>query len=727
MPPAAPEPVSSVGLTRRGFLQVSAAVGGGLLLGIELAPAIAGVATEHKPFAPNAFIRIDPDDSITLIMPAVEMGQGSYTMLAALLAEELDADLKQVKLEHAPPDQAKYANPALGVQATGGSTTTMAWFLPIRRAGAVTRSMLAQAAAALWRVDASTLSTANGTVAHPLSGREIRYGSLAESAATRAVPADVALKDRKNYKLIGRTIKRLDTPDKVAGKAVFGIDARLPGMAVATLASCPVLGGCVRHVDDAQALTVPGVRQVVVLDDLVAVVGDHMWAAKCGLSALKVEWDAGANAGIEQDDLWRELEQASLASGVVAQRSGDAGRLVSQGEVLEASYELPFLAHAPMEPMNCTVHARADGCDVWVGTQVPGFAQAGAAQVLGLRPDQVTVHNHLIGGGFGRRLEIDGVIKAVRIAQKVTGPVKVVWTREEDIQQEIYRPMYRDRIRARLDNGKVVAWHHRVTGPSILARWLPPAFKDGIDADAVEGAIKPPYDFPNVLVEYVRHETPVPVGFWRGVGPNSNVFSAECFLDLLARKSHTDPLTFRRNMLQHNSRALAVLDLAAEKAAWGYAPGSTDSSRTGRGIALLVGFGSFLAAVAEVSVNDAGDVRVSRIVCAADVGTVVNPDGVAAQIQGGTIFGMGTILYDSISIFGGRVRQSNFHDYRLPRINEIPRIETYIVPSTESPGGIGEPGTVVIQPAISNAVFAATGIQPTRMPIDRKALVRKSL
>ena len=725
MPQQAPE-LAVPRVSRRALLRAASAIGAQLVVGIPLSGAL-GAQAAGSAFAPNAFVAISADDKVTLVMPAVEMGQGAYTSLAAMLAEELDVPLASVSLQHAPPDP-KYVNPALGIQATGGSTTTMVWFVPIRQAGATARAMLVQAAAQSWRVDASTLRTADGSVTHPSTGRSARYGALARDAARQPVPATVTLKDPKDFKLIGRAVKRLDAPDKVTGAARFGIDVMLPGMKVATLSASPVIGGKLRRADSAAALKVRGVRQVVLLDDIAAVVGDDMWAAKQGLAALHVEWDDGGDVHANQAQLWAGLEEASRGPGVTAQKTGDAAARLARGDAVEAAYELPFLAHASMEPMNCTVHATPGACEIWVGTQAPGFAQAGAAKVLGLDPARVTIHNHLIGGGFGRRLEVDGVIKATRIAQKVDGPVKVVWTREEDIRQDIYRPLYHDRLRAVVEGGRVTAWHHRVTGPSILARWLPPGFKDGIDPDAIEGAVKPAYDFANVLVEYVRHETPVvTVGFWRGVGPNSSVFSAECFLDLLARKNHVDPLAFRRNMLQGNPRALRVLELAAAKAGWGTpATPSGSDVRVGQGIALLAGFGSFLAAVVEVAVADDGDVRVRRIVCAADVGVVVNPDTVVAQIQGGTIFGLGTILYDSITIAGGRVQQSNFHDFRLPRIDDIPVIETHLVSSTDKPGGIGEPGTVVVQPAIANAVFAATGIQPTRMPIDRKQQARKS-
>jgi isoquinoline 1-oxidoreductase beta subunit len=717
------------GLNRRALLGAGVAIGGGLLLGVEL---VGGRSAEARGPASqdgvrfNAFIRIASDGMVTIIMPAVEMGQGSYTMMATLIAEELDIDLETVRFEHAPPDQKDYGNPVLVAQVTGGSTSTMAWFLPLRKVGATARAMLVGAAATSWHVDPASLRTQRGSVFHDPSGRSATYGSLAGRAASIPPPLEPLLKDAKTFRLIGKPLKRIDTPDKVNGKAQYGIDVMLPGMKFATLAASPVFGGKVRHVDDSQAKTVTGFRQVVVLDDMVAVVGDHMWAAKQGLAALVIEWDEGPNGHVQQEGLWTAQEAAANGAGVVAQAVGDAPGHLKDGSIFEETFELPYLAHAPMEPMNCTVHAQGGSCEIWVGTQAPGMAQSGAAQVLGIQPDQVVLHNYLIGGGFGRRLEVDGVIKATRIAQHVEGPVKVVWTREEDIQQEHYRPLYHDRLRARVDGGRITAWHHRVTGPSIIARWLPPAFQKGIDPDAVDGAIDQPYDFDNILVEYIRHETPeVPVGFWRGVGPNSNVFSAERFISHIARQSGADPVEFRRGMLRKSPRALAVLNHAAEKAGWALPLGAPDGGgRIGRGIALLAGFGSFIACVAEVVVPDDGDVRVTRIVSTADVGRIVNPDTLEAQMQGGIVFGMSAILHGEITIDRGRVQQSNFHDYRVLRIDEMPRIETYLIESDEKPGGIGEPGTVVVQPAIANAVFDATGVQLRRMPINR-ALIAK--
>ncbi|MEI9996753.1 MAG: molybdopterin cofactor-binding domain-containing protein [Rhizomicrobium sp.] len=707
-------------LSRRFVLQAGGT--GALLLGFELSGA-AGAATGAKAFAPNAYIRIAPDDMVTLVMPSVEMGQGTYTSVPMILAEELDIPLTRVQLEAAPPDQKYYGNPIYGIQMTGGSTTIRGWWMPLRKAGASARAMLVGAAAAMWRVDPASCRTADGTVFHDPTKRSATYGSLAAHAALIPPPVNPKLKDPKTFKLVGRSLKRLDTPAKVNGTAVYGIDAMPPGVKFATLASSPVFGGRVAHVDDRAARAVQGVRQIIVLDDLVAVVGDHTWAAKLGLEALVVEWD-GAHGNLSQADIWRGLGEAAGREGVVAQKTGDAIGQLRSGTVIEGDYELPFLAHAAMEPMNCTVHLRKDACEIWVGTQAMGKAQAIAVKESGLRAEQIVIHNHLIGGGFGRRLEVDGIGKAVRIARHVDGPVKVVWSREEDIQQEMYRPVYHDRMSAKLEGGRITAWRHRVVGPAILARYLPPAFVKGVDLDGVDGAVDQPYDFPHLQVEFTRHElAPVPTSFWRGVGPNSNIFSAECFIDKLARQHGIDPLVLRQRMLAKNRRALAALDHAAAKAEWTTLPRAVPGGgRFGRGIAMLSAFGSYLAAVADVAVTDDGEVRLKRIVCAVDCGTIVNPDGVLAQVQGGMIFGLSAILHGQITIEKGRVQQGNFNDYRVLRIDEIPKIEVYLMPSEEAPGGIGEPGTVVVQPAVANAVYAATGKQLTRMPIDPKEI-----
>jgi isoquinoline 1-oxidoreductase subunit beta len=718
---ACPDPSPSAsGLSRRRFLQAGVAAGGGLLLSVSL-PFAGGDAEAADTFAPNAFIRIGGDGEIVLTMPYVEMGQGTYTAIPMLIAEELEVDLKQVRLEHAPPNEKLYANPLLGVQATGNSNAIRGAWQPLRQAGATARTMLVSAAAKRWNVDPASCHAQSGEVLHAATGRRIKYGELAADAARMPIPDRVTLKRREDFKLIGTPAKRLDTPAKVNGSAIYAIDVRLPGMKVATLAQSPVFGGRLKSVDDTAAKAVKGVRQIVRLDDAVAVVADHMGAAKKGLAALKIEWDDGPHAKLATEEIARELEQATLGSGAVAQNIGDADKaMASAATKVEATYQVPFLAHATMEPMNCTVHFRKDECEIWIGSQAMARVRAMAAKAAGLPPEKVVVHNHLIGGGFGRRLEADGAVRAVEIAKHVDGPVKVVWTREEDIQHDMYRPYWFDRIAAGLDDkGRPVAWKNRFAGSSVIARWLPPAFKNGLDPDSTEGAIDLVYDLPNFHVEYVRVEPPgIPTAFWRSVGPSHNVFVTESFMDELAAAAKQDPVAYRRALLDKSPRAKAVLDLAAEKSGWGQAL----PERVGRGVALQFVFATYMAHVAEVEVAKDGAVRVRRVVCAVDCGTVVNPDTVQAQIQSAIIFGATAALYGEITLKNGRIEQTNFDTYQMLRINEAPAIEVHVVKSSEPPGGMGEAGTSAIAPAVVNAIFAATGKRLRKLPVDAHAL-----
>ena len=674
-------------------------------------------------FAPNAFIRIDHSGKTTLVMPQVEMGQGVYTAVAMIIADELDADFAAVTLEHAPPNDKLYGNPTFGIQVTGNSNSIRSFWKPLRVAGASARAMLVQAAAGQWQVDPASCSASNGKVTHSASGRVAAYGDLVDAAGSVAVPQNPPLKDPKDFTLIGKPLKRLDTPNKTDGKVVYGIDALLPGMKFATLAQCPVFGGKVAHVDDSAAKAVPGVQQIVVLDDLVAVVGDHTWAAKKGLDALVITWNEGPNAKVSSADIWDDLRTASKKDGVVAKSVGDIAKGFAQGDRIDGEYELPFLAHAPMEPLNCTVHVTADACEVWTGTQVMTRCQSFAAAASGLPLDRVTVHNHLLGGGFGRRLEADMVAAAVRIGKEVDGPVKVIWSREEDIQHDIYRPVYRDTISASLQNGKIVAWKYKISGSSIMARWAPSIFTNGIDIDAVDSAVDMPYDIPNRQVEYVRAEPPaVPTGFWRGVGPNNNVFAIECFMDELARKANMDPVEFRRGMLGNNPRLKGALDLVVEKSGWG----QPLSARAGRGVSVQPSFGSFIATVVEAEVDEKGEVYLRRVTSAVDTGIAVNPDTIKAQLQGGLVFGLTAALYGEVTIDKGRVQQSNFNDYRMLRIDQVPNIEVHVINSGADPGGIGETGVTAGPPALRNAIYAATGVALRRLPIDRRALAVKA-
>lgn len=740
------ETKDKVSASRRGFMKAGAVAGGGLVFGFSLfgcsrdgkdgqndrkekpsetaVGQAATAASEPAGLAHDAFIRIDREGIVTLIIHKVEMGQGTFTSMPMLLAEELGADLSKVKLEQAPADNSLYADPLLGGQVTGGSTSVRGAWKPLREAGAKVRTVLVQAAAQTWKVDEKELSVVAGTVRHQASNRSAHFGELAEAASKLQFPKTVTLKDGADFTLIGKSMKRLDSPVKTNGQALFGIDARLPNMGVAAVMASPVTGGKVAAVDEEKAMAVKGVRQVLRIEGAVAVVADNFWTAKQGLLAAAPRFDDGANASVSTASIVADMAKAAEGTGAVATNKGDALTVLGQegGRRIDAVYEMPFLAHATMEPMNCTVDLRADGCDLWVGTQVPALAQGAAAKLSGLPVEKVKVHNHYLGGGFGRRLEVDYVIQAVAFAKLAKGPLKVIWTREEDIQHDMYRPYYYDRLSAKLDNkGMPVAWFHRVTGSSIMSRFAPPMVKNGVDPDAVEGAADLQYTIPAMRVEYVRHEPPgVPTAFWRGVGPTHNIFVVESFIDELAYAGKTDPVAFRRALLQKSPRTLAVLNLAAEKSGWGRPLKPIAGRKVGRGVSTQFAFGSYMAQVAEVSVGPDGDVRVHRVVCAVDCGQNINPDGIVAQMEGGIVFGASAALWDQITFDKGRVQQSNFGDYRVMRMNEAPTIEVHIVNSHDEPGGIGEPGTSGIAPAIGNAVFAATGKRVRKLPIGEQ-------
>src|SRR6476661_2832991 len=708
-------------LSRRTFLTASIAAGGGLLLTLKLPLSAWGAASGGGPVDLNAFVQIDPDGTVRLIMPYVEMGQGTYTSISMLIAEELEVDLSQVQYEHAPPNDKLYANPLIGFQMTGGSTAIRATWQPLREAGAAARMMLISAAASDWSVDETSCRAAKGEVIHLPSNRRLSYGQLAAKAATLPVPDKVRLKDRKEFTLIGKPAKRLDAPAKVNGTAVFGIDAKVPGMKIATVAACPVFGGKLKSVDESKALTVKDVTQVVQLEDAVAVVAQHMGAAKKGLAALEIQWDEGPNATLSTADIVSQMEAASQKPGVIVRNTGDVEKAMAGVKIkLDAIFLFQYLANTTMEPINCTVHVKKDSCEIWVGTQVMTRAQSVAASITGLPLEKVTVHNHLLGGGFGRRLEVDFIGQAVKIATHVDGPVKVIWTREEDIQHDMYRPYFFDRISAGLDlDGMPVAWHHRITGSSILARFAPPAFKNGFDPDTVDGAVEPPYAFPNVLVDYVRHEPPgIPTAFWRSVGPSHTIFVVEGFIDELAAAAKKDPVEYRLALLKDVPRARAVLQLAAEKAGWRQAM----PKGSGRGVSVQTTFGSYMAQVSEVEVSKQGDVRVKRVTCAVDCGIAVNPNTIEAQIQSAIIYGVTATLYGEITLKDGRVEQSNFDTYRALRMNEAPQIDVHIVQNYEAPGGLGEPGTSALAPAVTNAIFDATGVRLRALPIDTNKL-----
>lgn len=724
-----PEPIETpvtAPASRRDFLTVAAAgtfgmLGGGLLLGFGL-PArgeIRDSLTTNAAFAPNAFLRIDRAGKVTFVMPVIEMGQGTYTSIPMLIAEELEVNVDKVAIEHSPPDDKIYVNPLIGIQMTGGSTSIRGTYVPLRQAGATARVMLVTAAARRWNVDPSTCHAENGQVVHGPTGRRLGYGALVDAAAKLPVPENVAIKEPRDFKLIGTPHRRLDTAGKVDGSAKFGIDSRPPGMKFAVVSASPTFGGKLVSLDEAKAKAVPGVTQVVRLDDAVAIVARHTWAAKQGLAAADPQWDAGPNATLSTADIVAQLAAATGKPGAVARHDGDATAAIGRAaRRFDAVYEQPFLAHAAMEPMNCTVQVTRQGCDIWVGTQVPGLTQAAAMKVTGLQREQVRVHNHLLGGGFGRRLEFDGTVRAVQIAQHVEGPVQVIWTREEDIQHDMYRPYYYDRLSAGVDaDGKALAWTHRIAGSSIVARYSPEWIKDGIDPDAVDGSANQPYGIGDIHVDWVALEPPgIPTAFWRGVGVTRGTFAVESFVDELAASAKQDPLAYRVAMLDKNPRAKNVLQLAAEQSGWGQAL----PAGQGRGIALCIGFGSFIAQVVQVSIDKDGTVKPMRAWCVVDCGIVVNPDTVRAQMESGIVFGLSAAMYGEITLKNGRVEQTNFGDYRVLRINEIPQVDVHVVKNLEAPGGIGEPGTSCVMPALTNAIFAASGKRIRKLPVGEQ-------
>jgi isoquinoline 1-oxidoreductase beta subunit len=706
-------------LSRRHFLIGASLTGAGLIIGLQPSPSSAAA----EAFEPNAFIRIPAEGKVVFVMPSVEMGQGIYTSVAMLLAEELEVSLDQVELEHAPADPTRYANPLLGDQITGGSIAIRAVYEPMRKAGAAARIMLVNAAARGWGVAPETCSAEVGHVVHAASGRRAAYGSLIHAAAAEAVPQEMPLKPASSFKLIGQSVRRLDSPEKVDGTAKFGIDARPEGVSYAAIAICPHFGGKLRAVETGPTMAVKGVKQVVRIEDAVAVVADNTGAARKGLAALSIEWEPGPNGTLSLVDLEKRAEEAIDGNALPHINENDVAKAEAEhGPALEFVYRLPILTHSAMEPMNCTLHVRSDGCDVWVGTQVMGRARQAVADVTGLPLEQVVVHNHLLGGGFGRRLDVDGIILAAKIAKQVEGPVKVTWSREEDIRHDCYRYLNYSKVTATLGaDGMPVSWRHRVIGPAVMARWLPAFTRDGIDLDIMAGA-ETPYAIPNKYTDFVRHEAPegMLTGNWRGVGATRNLPAIEGGIDELAHAAGVDPLEYRRRLLQHKPRLLAALDLAAEKAGWANAL----PPRKGRGIALSEDFGSFAAMISEVSIGEDGSLNTERIICAVDCGQVINPDTVEAQIQSGIIYGLSAALYGRITVENGAVVEGNFDDSPVLRINETPKIEVHIVPSSEAPGGIGEVGTPGVAPSLLNAIFVATGKRLRSLPIDHNELRR---
>lgn len=727
--PMQEKPIAAI--DRRSFLKASIVAGGALLVSTSLP--LRSRAEERfniadpaaADFKPNAFIRIAPDGKVTVIVGQAEMGQGVLTSLPMIVADELEVDWDNVTYEHGPPGK-EFGNPALGgMQVTGGSSSVKGFFDPLRRSAATVREMLVAAAAQQWGVSPEECRAHGGEVLHPTSRRTAKYGTLLEAAAKITPPANPKLKDPKDFRYIGKSVKRLDSPEKVNGSGVFGIDVKVPGMLTATIARSPVIGGKVASFDDTAAKAVKGVRGVYKLDSGVAVVADNYWAATKGRKALKITWDEGKMAGVTSVSLLAsDIELAKTAKGIEAKKTGDiAAGKAKAAKAVEAVYFAPYLAHATMEPMNATADVRADRAEVWSGIQAQQIVQQMVAKELGFTPDKIKVNNVLLGGGFGRRLG-DYVMDAVRLSKAAGKPVKVVWTREDDMDGDYFRPSSYNVLSAGIDAaGKPVFWQHRIVSPSIMATlgpglfgFAPPA--DRLDDSATEGAHTLPYDTENLFVDWVRPDHGVPVGFWRSVGSSHTAFSTECFLDELAHAAGKDPVEFRLSLLGKHPRHAGALKLAAEKAGWG----KPLPKGMGRGIAVHESFGSYVAEVAEVSVDKGGHVKVHRVVIAVDCGQVVNPDTVAAQMEGGMVYGLTAALYGEINIDDGRVKQRNFYDYKMLRMNEMPKVEVYIVPSTEKHGGVGEPGTPPIAPAVVNAIFASTGKRIRSLPIRPEEL-----
>ena len=707
-------------MERRDFLKISVAASGGLLIGFQF-PGVSKLASAEtsssSTFMPNAFVRIGTDERVTVIVNHSEMGQGVYTSLPMLLAEELDADWKRVGFEPAPVDP-KYNHPAFGMQMTGGSSSVWSGLEQFRQAGAAARAMLIAAAAEQWKVDAETCRTESGAVWNG-ANRKLTYGKLASAAAKLTPPEHVPLKDPKTFKLIGKPIKRLDTPMKLNGKAEFGIDVKLPGMQTAVIARPPIFGAKMKSFDDSRARSMPGVRKIVAVPSGVAVIADTFWQAKVARDALREEWDEGSMRNFNTHEMMHQFRERAKTTGTSVRKDGDAeAALGNAAKKIEAVYEVPFLSHLMMEPLNCVVDLRADSCVVWTGSQFQTVDRANAAKIAGLPPEKVQLHTTFLGGGFGRRAnpQSDFVSEGVHVAKAAGAPVKVIWTREDDMAGGWYRPAFLHAIAGGVDaSGNVVSWRSRLVGQSIMAGTpFAAAMMKGktYDPASVEGVDDLPYAIPNIAVESHQAEIDVPVQWWRSVGHSHTAFAVECFVDELAALAGKDPYQFRRALLQKQPRHLGVLDLAAQKAGWD----KPLPKGMGRGIAVHFAFGSYSAHVVEVSVTD-DRVRVHRMVCAIDCGQYVNPGIIAAQTEGGAIFGASAALYQELTFDGGRLQQTNFHTFPVIRMNECPEIETHIVDNQEKSGGIGEPGVPCAAPAIANAIYAVTGKRIRRLPI----------
>jgi isoquinoline 1-oxidoreductase beta subunit len=710
--------MNSTTLTRRFFLKTATAAGGGLVLGAYL-PLGDSTLDAAGTFEPNVWIRINADDTVRIMLTMLEMGQGVMTSMPMLVAEELDFDWTKIKTEWAPAD-AKYGNPNFGgAQLTAGSNSVRGMWKVLREAGATARAMLVTAAAQTWSVPENSVTTDKGEVIHQASRRRLKYGALVDKAAALPVPKSVTLKDPKQFKLLGQSLARLDVPEKVNGSAVFGMDVKLPGLLTARVVRCPVFGGKVASFNADKAKAVPGVRFVTPISSGIAVVADNYWSASKGVEALQVTWNEGALSTLNSADIMKKYADLAQQPGKVARNDGNAdATLAGATRKFERTYEAPFLAHATMEPMNCTADVKAGSCDVYVPTQGQTASHAAAVAASGLGADKVKVHTTYMGGGFGRRGEADFVSEAVEASKAAGRPVKVVWTREDDMQHDYYRPVSYARMWGALDQaGKPTVFMQRMVQQSLLKR-LGPMPPDGVDRISVDGSATLPYDIPNIRVEYTETDPGIPYGFWRSVGASFQGFVVEAFVDELATTAGKDPYQFRRDLLGKAPRHRAALELAAEKSGWG----TPLPAGRGRGIAVMEAFGSILAQVTEVSVDAQGAVKVHKVVCTVDTGWVINPDTIKAQMEGGIVYGLTAALKGEITIKGGRVEQRHFNDYQVMRHNEMPQIDVYIVPSTEAPGGIGEPSTALAAGSLVNAIYAATGKRIYSLPIRPQQL-----
>lgn len=716
-------------ITRREFLKKSL-VFSGLTIAVSITPAGYRLLSAKEIekgnaylFSPNVWLQITPDNIVTIIVNKSEMGQGVYTSLPMILADELEADWKQVRLKMAPAAD-EYKDPMWGAQATGGSTSVRHMYEPLRKAGAAAREMLIKAAAQMWGVPTSECEAKESTVRHKKSGRSLTYGNLSLEASKLPVPKTPSLKKENQFRLIGTSLPRLDLLEKVKGSAIFGIDVFTPDMLYAAIARPPAYGAKVVSFDKEAATRVTGVKNVMPIHSGIAVCADSLDEAWKGRKALNVTWDKGAHSDLSTKTLEEIFIQHLDKQGVVARKDGDAKNSLNKAtKKVDSTYILPYLAHATMEPMNCTAHVRKDNCDIWVPTQNQSGVLQLAIKITGLKPKQVLVHTTYLGGGFGRRFELDVVEEAIQLSKTTGKPVKLIWTREEDIQNDFYRPGNCCRIQGGIDEtGRLVAWSHKIVVPSIFARAMPGQVKDGIDPAAVEGIANMEYEIPNVYVEYVRIDTPVPVGFWRSVGSSHNAFTVESFIDELSHAAQKDPLEFRLNLLKNHHCASRVLKVVAEKAGWG----KPLKRGQRRGIAYHLSFGTHVAQIAEVSVNKKdGKVTVHKVVCAVDCGPVVNPDIIKAQMMGGIIFGLSAALKERVSFAGGGVESANFYNYDILRMDETPEIEVHIVKSNEKMGGIGEPGVPPVAPAVANAVFNATGMRIRRLPMKPETVMNE--